>query len=148
MIKKGLNGLWDTHYLDFVRSPVVDVVNAVTQLFQGHAYEIEYGQTLHLRGCSTYLFYQLVNSEWTTIEGLGYKNFYIGEHLEELISSINSQAITFTINNTSDVIIYKWFDSKDTLSEFFYLCNSFDSSDKMYYDFVDNFNTPDRFRLL
>ena len=68
MIEKGLDGRWNNQHLDFVRSPASDVVNAATQLLQGHAYEIEYGQTLHLRGCSNYLFYQLVNSEWTTLE--------------------------------------------------------------------------------
>ena len=148
MIEKGLDGRWNNQHLDFVRSPASDVVNAATQLLQGHAYEIEYGQTLHLRGCSNYLFYQLVNSEWTTLELLTCKKINLRHHLNDLIRSMNSQAISFSISDTSGVITYKWFDSEGPLSEFFYESNSFDSSDKMYYEFVNNFLTSKNIYIL
>ena len=139
--RKGLSELMKSQYLDFVKAPVCNVVDSATKLFQGHASKLVYGQSLNVNDYSTYLFYQFVDSEWTTVEILRHKKFLISNNMKDLISSIDTQAVSFYINSTSDIIGYKWLDSEETLSDFFYQNNAYDSGEmaNRNYKFVDDF---------
>ena len=68
---KGISYLFKSQSLIFVKTPASEVVRAATQLFQGQARKLLYGQSLGIRDCSTYLFYQFIDSEWTTGESAG-----------------------------------------------------------------------------
>ena len=94
-----------------------------------------------IRDCSTYLFYQFIDSEWTTIEMLRYKKFRMSDHIKDLIRYINSQAIYYSVDDTGETIRYKWFDSEEKLSSFFYQANIYDSYERtnLNYKFIDDF---------
>ena len=86
-------------------------------------------------------FYQFIDSEWTTIEMLRYKNFRISDNIKDLIKWMNSQYVYYYTNDTGGFIGYEWFDAEEKLGSFFYQSNCYDSDEIMNlnYKFIDDF---------
>ena len=72
---------------------------------------------------------------------LRYKKFRMSDHIKDLIRYINSQAIYYSVDDTGETIRYKWFDSEEKLSSFFYQANIYDSYERtnLNYKFIDDF---------
>lgn len=69
---------------------------------------------------SGYLIYQFQGNNWTTIEYIGNGYLQIMDYIPQVLESLNSQAVYYEYNDTTESVVYNHYDSSGRLDSFEY----------------------------
>lgn len=121
------SGVYDfrSQSLDFVKCSTPEIVTLLEGMYPIDVHRHQYGDIISFGNGPSYLMYQLEGCEWTTIDSLhAAHNFYIRSHLSAIIKELNTEAIQYDCNKTSEYASYCLFNSNEILESFSYPDNN------------------------
>jgi len=103
--------------LDFIKAPIEDIIHVLESIVPIEIQRNVYGRCIKVDN-SGYLFYQIRDNAWTTIEYIATGHLQISRYIPEAIKTLRVKAVHYEYNDTTEFMNYVCFDSTGVLESY------------------------------